>query len=35
MKTLIEEYFGFVIEVLYAMIFIKGFMLVLEKLVIK
>ena len=35
MKTLIEEYFGFIVEVLYSMLFIKGFIFVMANIIIK
>lgn len=35
MKTLVEEYFGFVVEALYSMIFIKGFISIMQYLIIK
>ena len=34
-KTLVEEYFGFVVEALYSMIFIKGFISIMQYLIIK
>ena len=35
MKTLIEEYLGFIINVLYSMIFIRGFVYVMQYIIIK
>ena len=35
MKTLIEEYLGFIITVLYSMIFIRGFVYIMQHLIIK
>lgn len=35
MKTLVEEYIGFIIDILYSMIFIKGFIYVMQYIVIK
>lgn len=35
MKTLIEEYFGFIVDILYSMIFIKGFIYIMQFLIIK
>lgn len=35
MKTIMEEYLGFVISALYSMIFIKGFIYIMQYLIIK
>lgn len=35
MKTLIEEYIGFIVEVIYMFIFIKGFISIMQYLIIK
>ena len=35
MKAIIEEYFGFIVELIYTLIFIKGFLLIMQYLIIK
>lgn len=35
MKTIFEEYIGFVVEALYMFIFIKGFVYIMQNLIIR
>ena len=35
MKTIFEEYIGFIAEVLYMFIFIKGFVYIMQNLIIR
>ena len=35
MKNIIEEYFGFLVEVIYMMIIVKGFIMILQKIILQ